>query len=173
MTGLLRSIQKFKNKIAIMKRLVFLMMGCLLAVCGCNQIDDSFETMGSNGRILLSPSTPLIRDGVVLEQEWSVVNFNKEGGEATVIAYFPEEEGVPLNDRYITMLSDWDIPSGQLEISREKMSDFKTAYHLKMAPNILGKAYSIVITLTDTTRKNSSGLTIESKATIVVNQAGE
>lgn len=154
-----------------MKRLFVLLSCCLFTLCGCNHLDDMDATTAFGAQIMLSPETPLVRDGIQQEYSMSIVNVDKEGGEATVFAYYPEEGGVPLNDKYMVMMSDWDIPSGQVVVNREKINDFKTAYHLKIEPNVLGKLYSIVITITDYSRKDSYGRAIESKATIVVNQA--
>ncbi len=152
----------------------------LLSACGAADQDDWDSVKGGDAVINLFPRTPDIRNGV--EQTWhelSVIEFGKEGGTATVKAYYPAEEKIALNDYYSEAWAstwgdnDFIPPFGLYQVTRKKIDQYSTEYTIVAGPNTTPYSLQYIIIIYDDSRISPSGKVITSTAHIVVNQAAE
>ena len=171
--------------------LIFLLAACL-CLCNCSQFNrennegdpttkSSWELLHP-GEILLSPYTPYIlydNDGNVKAsfQNSVVLEFDKNGGQAKVIAYYPAEDMVTLNEEYKTGAYNGEIPrdkvgliDSQVSVTRTKLDDFRSEYALTVHPNRLEVDYEYYIQLYDFSHKRNDGSPFPSKAVITVRQ---
>lgn len=151
-----------------MKRLVlcFIILG--FAFSGCHERGE--ENEGSDervGKIILTSETPF--DGTIAQ--FNIYRFSapSEGREYTVVASFPEEGGVPLNDRF-TVQYDASTPETIVDVSRTKLNTYQSRYVIKVNPNTTGKAYECSIEIVDETRAGKNGKPLQSRASLVITQ---
>ena len=170
--------------------LIFLLAACL-CLCSCSQFNRENEGDLSTkaswellhpGEILLSPYTPLIyydNDGNVKAsfQNSVVLDFDKNGGQAKVIAYYPSDELVTLNEEYTKGAYNGEIPrdkvglvESQVSVTRTKLDDIRSEYALTVHPNRLEVDYEYYIQLYDFSHKRNDGSPVASKAVITVRQ---
>lgn len=167
-----------------MKHLFTFLLAAILCLCGCSQVNednDDVKTKAkgeyvSGDQIFLSPFTPQDRPTFENNKNYLLLNFDKNGGQATVIAYFPEEDEVKLNEIHEWGISDvprqnpWLIYD-QVIIKRTKLDDFSSEYVITVNPNRLGFDYKYTISLFDGTKvRNEKGTPLISKAAIVIQQ---
>ena len=150
---------------------------CLFS-SACHEIQDAQVIGGPVGVITMTssdiPLSPLEVGRSGFHAVYSV-DVGPSGQQFTVIASFPEEEGVPLNDTYIVSWSDSSVPASQVSISRQAVSSYQSAYHISVMPNHTGKSYTCYLMLFDDTRvlTDGSGRHYNSRATLALRQAAE
>lgn len=160
-----------------MKQFLTFFVVATLCLCSCAQLDKANPNGYVSGdQIFLSPFTPQDRPTFENHKNYLLLNFDKNGGQATVIAYFPEEDGVFLNEFFRWGISDvprqnpWLIDD-QVSIKRTKLDDFSSEYVITVYPNRLGFDYDYFISLYDGTKvRNEKGTPLLSKAEITLHQ---
>ena len=144
-----------------MKRLVWLFVLFCFSLSSRHD-PDAFgikELGGPIGKILLT------KDNI----NYYRINVGSEGGEFTVVASFPENEGVSLNDHYIVGWSDL-VPNHLVGIYRTKLNEYQSSYVIKVKPNSFGKPYDCYIDMFDESRVDNSGKPLTSRATLIIRQ---
>lgn len=167
-----------------MKQLFTFLLAASLCLCGCSQFSGNNAELKtkaageyvSGDQIFLSPFTPQDRPTFENNKNYLLLNFDKNGGQATVTAYFPEEDEVFLNESFECGISDvprqnpWLI-NDQVSIKRTKLDDFSSQYVITVHPNQLGFDYDYFISLFDGTKvRNEKGTPLISKAGITIHQ---
>jgi hypothetical protein len=166
-----------------MKQFLTFFVVATLCLCSCAQLDKGdpkTKAYVSGDQIFLSPFTPQDRPTFENHKNYLLLNFDKNGGQATVIAYFPEEDGVFLNE-FFEVFFEWgiiDVPrqnpyliDDQVSIKRTKLDDFSSEYVITVNPNRLGFDYDYFISLYDGTKvRNEKGTPLASKAVITLHQ---
>ena len=152
-----------------MKRLVWLFVLFCFSLSSRHD-PDAFgikELGGPIGKILLTSDIPfsLTKDNI----NYYRINVGSEGGEFTVVASFPENEGVTLNDHYIVGWSDL-VPNHLVGIYRTKLNEYQSSYVIKVKPNSFGKPYDCYIEMFDESRVDNSGKPLTSQATLIIRQ---
>ena len=155
---------------AIMKRLVWLFVLLCFALSGCHDPNalEVKELGGPIGKIILTSETPF--DGTIARINHYLIIVGSEGGEFTVVASFPENEGVSLNDHYIVGWSDDQVPNHLVGIYRTKLNEYQSSYEIKVKPNSFGKPYDCYIDMFDESRVDKSGKPLTSRATLIIRQ---
>jgi len=151
-----------------MKRLVLLFVLLCFALSSCHERGEHNEEANERvGKIILTSETPF--DGTIAQ--WNAYRFaaGSGGREYTVVASFPEEEGVPLNDNFTVQYSA-STPDNMADVSRTKLNAYQSRYVIKVNPNTTGKAYECTITIVDETRVGKNGKPLQSTATLIINQ---
>ncbi|MBR5101433.1 MAG: hypothetical protein IKX34_09075 [Bacteroidales bacterium] len=179
-----------------MKRsLILILMAACLCLCNCSQFNHEKEGDLSTksswellhpGEILLSPYTPVMgydNEGKEIDlgfQNSVILNFDKNGGQTKVIAYYPSDELVTLNEEYKKGAYRGEIPSdkvslieSQVSVIRTKLDDFRSEYALTVHTNRVGVDYEYLIDLIDFSHKRKDGSPYPSKAVITVHQTAE
>ena len=156
-----------------MKRIYPLLLLCLV-LFGCQgyEINDIDElAIGGYGKILLSSETPFASDYADKYSYYNyyVIDVGSKGGEYTVLASYPEDEGVPLDDTFFIAWSE-EIPEEMVNVSRTKVNAYQSSYVVSVKPNTLGKSYKCYIMMFDESRKDKSGKTVTSRATLILRQ---
>ena len=152
-----------------MKKLFYCLILLCFALCSCNDPDalEIKELGGPIGKIILTSETPF--DGTIAQINLYLINVGSEGGTFTVIASFPENEGVPLNDHFIVGWSD-NVPDELVGIYRTKLDAYHSSYEIKVKPNSFGKPYECTIMMFDESRVDQSGKPLTSRATLIIRQ---
>lgn len=154
---------------AIMKRLVWLFVLLCFSLSSCHD-PEAFEIKelgGPIGKILLTSDIPfsLTKESINYYQ----IDVGSAGGEFTVVASFPENEGVSLNDHYIVGWSE-EIPEDLVNVSWTKVNAYQSSYVVSVKPNTLGKSYKCFIMMFDESRVDKTGKPLTSKAMLVIAQ---
>ena len=151
-----------------MKRLVWLFVLLCFALSGCHERGEYNEEANERvGKIILTSETPF--DGTIGQINYYLINVGSEGGTFTVIASFPENEGVALNDHFIVGWSD-NVPDELVGIYRTKLNAYQSSYEIKVKPNSFGKPYECYIDMFDESRVDNSGKPLQSRATLIIRQ---
>ena len=155
---------------AIMKRLVWLFVLLCFSLSSCHD-PEAFgikELGGPIGKILLTSDIhfSLTKDNI----NYYRINVGSEGGEFTVVASFPENEGVSLNDHYIVGWSDDQVPNHLVGIYRTKLNAYQSSYEIKVKPNSFGKPYECSVMMFDESRVDKTGKPLTSRATLIIRQ---
>lgn len=166
-----------------MKQLFTFLLATSLCLYGCSQSDaDGDPTTKAVGeyvsgtQIFLSPFTPDNRPTFENNKDQLILNFDKNGGQTTVTAYFPEEDEVKLNEDYT--IGHGDIPQdkisvigSQVQVKKAKLDDFRSEYVITVNQNNIGTDYDIYIDLRDASKiRNKKGDPLVSKARITIHQ---
>jgi len=159
-----------------MKRLFFLFIICFF-FGGCQSVDNEIASLsgGVGGKITLTSDMSFTQiDGQLGELydrlHHYFVDIPSSGATFTVIASFPEEDGVPLNDSFVIGLGSTLIPNNQVTVDRKRINQFQSSYSITVEPNTIGIPYEIYILLIDDTRTDKTGQHYESNATLVIRQ---
>lgn len=162
-----------------MKRFVlFLLLGFIIS--GCHEREDALEIQilgGPVGKIILTANTPFSKvEGRFYDAfNYYFIEVDSSGQDFVVTASFPAEEGVTLNDSFITAWSHSSIPDNQVVILHKKENAYQSSYSISVAPNKTGIEYDCFIMLFDNSRlaSDGSGKHIPSQATLVIRQKAE
>ena len=152
-----------------MKKIIYCLFLLCFALCSCNDPDalEIKELGGPIGKIILTSETPF--DGTIAQINYYLIKVGSEGGTFTVIASFPENEGVALNDFFIVGWSDI-VPDELVGIYRTKLNAYQSSYEIKVKPNSFGKPYECYIDMFDESRVDNSGKPLQSRATLIIRQ---
>jgi hypothetical protein len=151
-----------------MKRIYSLLL-LFFVLFGCHDPNalEVKDLGGPIGKILLTSDIPfsLTKDNI----NYYRIDVGSEGGEFTVVASFPENEGVSLNDHYIVGWSD-EVPNHLVGIYRTKLNEYQSSYVIKVKPNSFGKPYECSVMMFDESRVDKTGKPLTSKATLIIRQ---
>ena len=155
-----------------MKRIYSLLL-LFFVLFGCQEREayDIKDLECAPGKIMLTSETPFSNEYAdkYAYYNYYVIDVGREGGEFTVIASFPENEGVSLNDSFIIGWSDY-VPDDMVRVSRTKINAYQSSYVITVRQNTMGKSYKCFITMFDESRVDKSGKPVESQATLVIRQ---
>lgn len=167
-----------------MKHLTTLLLLAILCLSGCSQVkedngDVKTKAKGeyvSGRQIFLSPFTFNEIPGREDMKNHLLLNFDKKGGQAKVIAYFPEEDEVSLNDEWgigtSDVLRDPLIKDERIIIQRTKLDDFRSEYLITVHENHYGISYDTYIDIKDASKvRDDKGTPLISGARITIRQA--
>lgn len=153
-----------------MRRLSLIILFCF-ALGSCHEPDalEIKELGGPIGKILLTSDIPfsLTKESI----NYYRIDVGSAGGEFTVVASFPENEGVSLNDHFIVGWSDDQVPNHLVSINRTKLNEYQSSYVIKVKPNSFGKSYECSVLMFDESRVDKTGKPMTSRATLVIRQA--
>lgn len=157
------------NTAVMINKMFYCLILLCFALCSCQDPDalEINEPGGPVGKIMLTSETPF--DGTIAQLNYYLINVGSEGGTFTVIASFPENEGVALNDRFTVAWSDM-VPEHLVDISRTKLDAYHSSYEVKVKPNSFGKSYECYIEMLDESRVDKSGKPLTSRATLIIRQ---